>query len=238
MVIGTEKLGVLVSDDNGKHFRASNDGFYHRQIVALALDPAQSGRILAVLANAPDPILATQDGGRTWSPLGPGLGTGNLRHVYASPDGWWASLGRGGLVHRMPLYAAAFMVFMLASIGLPGTSGFVGEFLSLLGVFKVNTWVAALGATGTILGAAYMLWLYRRVIFGELTKPDLMAILDLSPREVAVFVPLVAVVLWMGVYPVSFLSPMHATIAHVIGQYDAAVAAAGGAHPVLAALPQ
>lgn len=98
VVIGTEKLGVLVSDDNGKHFRASNDGFYHRQIVALALDPAQSGRILAVLANAPDPILATQDGGRTWSPLGPGLGTGNLRHVYASPDGWWASLGRGGLV--------------------------------------------------------------------------------------------------------------------------------------------
>jgi NADH-quinone oxidoreductase subunit M len=144
----------------------------------------------------------------------------------------------GGLVHRMPLYAAAFMLFMLASIGLPGTSGFVGEFLSLLGVFRVNTWVAALGAVGTILGAAYMLWLYRRVIFGALTKPDLMAILDLSPREVAVFVPLVAVVLWMGVYPVSFLSPMHATISHVIGQYSAAVAAAGNAQPLLAALPQ
>ncbi|MFI4988195.1 MAG: NADH-quinone oxidoreductase subunit M, partial [Alphaproteobacteria bacterium] len=134
----------------------------------------------------------------------------------------------GGLVHRMPLYAAVFMLFTLASVGLPGTSGFVGEFLSLLGVFHVNTWVAALGSTGMILGAAYMLWLYRRVIFGELTKPDLMAILDLSPREVAVFAPLVAVVLWMGVYPVSFLSPMHASISHVIGQYSAAVAAAGG----------
>ncbi|HUI17483.1 MAG TPA: proton-conducting transporter membrane subunit, partial [Alphaproteobacteria bacterium] len=144
----------------------------------------------------------------------------------------------GGLVHNMPKYAFCFMVFTLASVGLPGTSGFVGEFLSLLGVFRVNTWVAALGAVGTILGAAYMLWLYRRVIFGELTKPDLMAILDLSPREVAVFLPLVAVVLWMGVYPISFLSPMHASISHVIGQYSAAVAAAGTAHPLLAALPQ
>ena len=91
VVIGTEKLGVLVSDDNGKHFRASNDGFYHRQIVALALDPARSGRVLAVSANAPDPILATEDGWKTRALLGPGLGTGNLRHVYASPDGWWAS---------------------------------------------------------------------------------------------------------------------------------------------------
>jgi len=150
----------------------------------------------------------------------------------------------GGLVHRMPLYAAAFMLFMLASVGLPGTSGFVGEFLSLLGVFRVNTWVAALGTTGTILGVAYMLWLYRRVIFGELTKPELMAILDLSPREVAVFLPLGVTVLWMGVYPISFLTPMHATIAHVIGQYSAAVAAeaapaaGGGVHPLLAALPQ
>ncbi|MGO8865235.1 MAG: NADH-quinone oxidoreductase subunit M [Alphaproteobacteria bacterium] len=144
----------------------------------------------------------------------------------------------GGLVHRMPVYAAVFMLFMLASVGLPGTSGFVGEFLSLLGVFRVNTWVAALGTTGMILGVAYMLWLYRRVIFGELTKPELMAILDLSPREVAVFAPLVAVVLWMGVYPVSFLAPMHASIDHVLGQYSAAVAAADGAHPILAALPR
>jgi NADH-quinone oxidoreductase subunit M len=132
----------------------------------------------------------------------------------------------GGLVHRMPLYAAAFMLFMLASVGLPGTSGFVGEFLALLGVFHVNTWVASLGATGMILGVAYMLWLYRRVIFGTLTKPELQNILDLSPREVAVFAPIAVVVLWMGVYPVSFLDPLHATIGHVIGQYKAAVASA------------
>ena len=118
VVIGTEKLGVLVSDDNGKHFRASNDGFYHRQIVALALDPAHSGRVLAVLANAPDPILATEDGGRTWAPLGPGLGTGNLRHVYASPDGWWASLGRGGLVR----YNAAHSLWMPAGRLTPDTA--------------------------------------------------------------------------------------------------------------------
>ncbi len=133
----------------------------------------------------------------------------------------------GGLVHRMPLYAAAFMLFMLASVGLPGTSGFVGEFMALLGTFRVSTWTAALGATGMILGIAYMTWLYRRVIFGQLTKPELQSILDLSPREVAVFAPIAVVVLWMGVYPTSFLDPMHATIGHVIGQYKAAVAAAG-----------
>ena len=86
----------------------------------------------------------------------------------------------GGLVHRMPRYAFVFMLFTLATVGLPGTSGFVGEFLVLLGAFQVNTWVAFLAATGMILGAAYMLWLYRRVIFGELTKDSLKAILDLN----------------------------------------------------------
>jgi NADH-quinone oxidoreductase subunit M len=143
----------------------------------------------------------------------------------------------GGLVHRMPLYAAAFMLFMLASVGLPGTSGFVGEFLSLLGVFKTNTWVAALGSTGMILGAAYMLWLYRRVIFGELTKAELKSILDLSPREVLVFAPLAVVVLWMGVYPTSFLDPMHVTISHVISQYKAAIASSGGTTMLASLLP-
>ena len=98
MVIGTERLGVLVSDDGGQHFRAANDGFFHRQIVALALDPARPGRVLAVLANAPEPVLATEDGGHTWAPLGPGLNTEGLRRVYASPDGWWAVLERGGLM--------------------------------------------------------------------------------------------------------------------------------------------
>jgi len=134
----------------------------------------------------------------------------------------------GGLVHRMPLYAFAFMVFMLASVGVPGTSGFVGEFLSLLGVFKVNTWVASLGATGMILGVAYMLWLYRRVIFGMLTKPELKDILDLSPRELAVFTPLLIAVFLMGIYPNAFLDPMHASIDHIIGQYKAALDASGG----------
>ncbi len=98
VVMGTERLGVLVSDDGGQHFRAANDGFFHRQIVALALDRERPERVLAVLANAPEPILATEDGGRTWAPLGPGLRAQGLRRVYALPDGWWAALGNGGLV--------------------------------------------------------------------------------------------------------------------------------------------
>ena len=107
----------------------------------------------------------------------------------------------GGLVHRMPVYAAVFMVFMLGSVGLPGTSGFVGEFLVLVGAFQVNTWLALLAATGIVLGAAYMLYLYRRVIFGALTKEDLKTMTDLSRREIAVFAPLVAATLWMGIWP-------------------------------------
>lgn len=98
LVIGTERLGVVVSDDGGQHFHAANDGFFHRQIVGLALDRERPGRVLAVLANAPEPVLVTDDGGRTWAPLGPGLKTGDLRRVYASPDGWWAALKRGGLM--------------------------------------------------------------------------------------------------------------------------------------------
>jgi len=98
VVIGTERLGVLVSDDGGANFRASNRGFNHRQIIALALDKARPGRVLAVLANAPEPILATEDNGQTWAPLGPGLKTEGLKRVYASPDGWWAALERGGLM--------------------------------------------------------------------------------------------------------------------------------------------
>ena len=110
----------------------------------------------------------------------------------------------GGLADRMPLYALTFMIFTLASIGLPGTSGFVGEFLVIVGALQVNFWLALLGAMGMILGVAYMLYLYRRVIFGRLTKEDLRAILDLSPREIAVFVPLILLTLWMGIYPSSF----------------------------------
>jgi NADH-quinone oxidoreductase subunit M len=129
----------------------------------------------------------------------------------------------GGLVHRMPRYAFVFMFFTLASVGLPGLSGFVGEFLVLLGTFKANTWVAFLAATGLILGAAYALWLYRKVIFGELTKDSLKAILDMNTREVAVFLPLVLIVLWMGIYPNSFLDPMAPAVDKLIGDYNAAL---------------
>ena len=128
----------------------------------------------------------------------------------------------GGLVHRMPAYAAVFMLFTLAAIGLPGTGGFVGELLVLVGIFQVNTWVAALAALGVILGAAYMLWLYRRVIFGALTKDDLKAILDLDRREIAIFVPLIFAVLWMGIYPNSFLDVMHASVDNLIAQAQVA----------------
>ena len=131
----------------------------------------------------------------------------------------------GGLVHRMPFYALIFMVFMLASVGLPGTSGFVGEFLILIGTFQVNSWVALLGATGVIIGAAYMLYLYRRVIFGELTKEDLKKILDVSPREIAVFAPLILIVFFMGIYPIPFLDVMHSSVENLIERYHSALAA-------------
>ena len=107
----------------------------------------------------------------------------------------------GGLVNRMPWYAFAFMVFTMANVGLPGTSGFVGEFLTLIGVFQVNTWVAVLATTGVILSACYALWLYRRVIFGTLEKPSLAGILDLSLREKVILVPLIALTILFGVYP-------------------------------------
>ncbi|MDE0718596.1 MAG: NADH-quinone oxidoreductase subunit M [Rhodospirillaceae bacterium] len=127
----------------------------------------------------------------------------------------------GGLVHRMPRYAAVFMVFTLASVGLPGTSGFIGEFLVLFGVFQVNVWAAALAATGVILGAAYMLWLYRRIIFGELVKPDLMRMKDLHPREVAIFAPLVILVLWMGIWPEPFLDVFDASVKNLLTSFKA-----------------
>jgi NADH-quinone oxidoreductase subunit M len=129
----------------------------------------------------------------------------------------------GGLVNNMPRYAFAFMIFTLASVGLPGTSGFIGEFLVMVGVFKASTWVAFLITTGIILGAAYMLWLYRRVIFGKLEKDDVKAMLDLSPREVAIFLPLILIVLWMGIYPASFTSITGPTIDQLIANYEIAV---------------
>ncbi|RWK62597.1 NADH-quinone oxidoreductase subunit M [Mesorhizobium sp.] len=107
----------------------------------------------------------------------------------------------GGLVNNMPKYATVFMIFTMANVGLPGTSGFVGEFLTMLGVFRVNTWVAFFAATGVILSAAYALWLYRRVIFGALTKDSLKGLLDLSTREKVIIYPLAALVIFFGVYP-------------------------------------
>ena len=128
----------------------------------------------------------------------------------------------GGLVNNMPRYATIFMLFMLASVGLPGTSGFVGEFLVLLGVYQVSTLTTFLAATGLVLGAAYMLYLYKRVVFGQLTKADVKAMTDVSCREVAVFVPLIGLVLWMGIYPSSFINPMAPALEKVIARYDAA----------------
>jgi NADH-quinone oxidoreductase subunit M len=133
----------------------------------------------------------------------------------------------GGLVQRMPAYAFVFMVFALAAIGLPGTSGFVGEFLILLGTFKVSTLECTLAATAFFLGPAYMLYLYRRVIFGTITRADLRGILDLSPRETAIFAPLVLLVLWMGFYPSSFLHPIQASVDHLVQQVNIATGAAG-----------
>lgn len=133
----------------------------------------------------------------------------------------------GGLVHRMPVYALTFMIFMLASVGLPGTGGFIGEFLVLVGAFQANAWVAALTATGLILGAVYMLYLYRRIIFGELTKESLKKIKDMSGREIAVFAPLVIVTIWMGIYPVSFLDFMHASVDNLVSNVQLALEQSG-----------
>jgi len=132
----------------------------------------------------------------------------------------------GGLVERMPKFAFVFMVFMLGSVGLPGTSGFVGEFLVLLGAFQDNTWVAMFAATGVILGAAYMLYLYRRVVFGKLEKDYLKTIMDLEPREIAIFAPLVVLVLWMGIWPDPFLRVFDASVSNLLANYQSALAAA------------
>jgi len=126
-------------------------------------------------------------------------------------------------------------VITLASIGLPATSGFVGEFLIFVGVFQVNTWVAMLGLTGVILGAAYMLWLYRRVIFGELTKENLKSITDLKMREIGFFAPLVVLVLFMGIYPKPFLDVLHVSVENLVAQTQ--MARTGGADVVADLLP-
>jgi NADH-quinone oxidoreductase subunit M len=122
----------------------------------------------------------------------------------------------GGLVNNMPKYATVFLIFTMANVGLPGTSGFVGEFLTLLGIFKVNTWVALFATTGVVLSAAYALWLYRKVIFGALTKESLKGLLDLSPREKAVIYPLVVLTIFFGVYPAPVLDATSASVQALI----------------------
>jgi NADH-quinone oxidoreductase subunit M len=129
----------------------------------------------------------------------------------------------GGLADRMPSYAFVFMLFTMASVGLPGTAGFVGEFLVIVGALQVSFWLALLGGAGMILGAAYMLFLYRRVIFGRITRDDLRNILDLSPREWAVFAPLIVLTLWMGIYPSSFTNFWDASVAGMVKHHIAAL---------------
>ena len=132
----------------------------------------------------------------------------------------------GGLVNNMPKYAAAFMVFTMANVGLPGTSGFIGEFLTLVGVFRVNTWVAIFATTGVILSAAYALWLYRRVIFGALEKEKLKGLLDLSPREQLILYPLIALTILFGVYPAPVFDATAASVDLLVNNYTAAIQAA------------
>ncbi|RYC17634.1 MULTISPECIES: NADH-quinone oxidoreductase subunit M [Ciceribacter] len=132
----------------------------------------------------------------------------------------------GGLVNNMPKYAVAFMVFTMANVGLPGTSGFIGEFLTLIGVFRANTWVALFAATGVILSAAYALWLYRRVVFGALEKESLKAMLDLSLREKLILYPLIALTIFFGVYPAPIFDATAASVELLVNNYSAALQAA------------
>src|SRR5258708_6422431 len=132
----------------------------------------------------------------------------------------------GGLVNRMPIYAGFFMVFTLANVGLPGTSGFVGEFLTLLAAFRFNTWLAIIGTTSVVLSAAYALWLYGRMIFGSLDKPSLKAILDLTPREIAFMAPLVVITIALGLYPKPIFDVTRVSVAHLVELHHQGVAAA------------
>ncbi|MCA3454426.1 MAG: NADH-quinone oxidoreductase subunit M [Rhodobacter sp.] len=131
----------------------------------------------------------------------------------------------GGLVNRMPAYALVFMFFTMANVGLPGTLGFIGEFLTLAGIFQVNTWVAAVATSGVILSAAYALWLYRRVVFGDLIKESLRSITDMSAREKAIFAPLIAMTLLLGIYPSLVTDITGPTVASLVTGYQAALPA-------------
>jgi NADH-quinone oxidoreductase subunit M len=139
----------------------------------------------------------------------------------------------GGLVNNMPKYAVVFMIFTMANVGLPGTSGFVGEFLTLLGVFRVNTWVALFAATGVVLSAAYALWLYRKVIFGVLSKESLKGLLDLSTREKVVIYPLVVLVIFFGVYPAPILDATTASVQALVNNVTVSLDAVPQPQPAI-----
>ncbi|MEZ5674829.1 NADH dehydrogenase subunit M [Thalassovita litoralis] len=130
----------------------------------------------------------------------------------------------GGLVNRMPAYALIFMFFTMANVGLPGTSGFIGEFLTLMGIFQANTWVAAVATSGVILSAAYALWLYRRVVFGDLIKESLKTITDMTAREKAIFAPLVFMTLLLGIYPALVTDIIGPSVEALVHNYDMALA--------------
>ena len=135
----------------------------------------------------------------------------------------------GGLVNRMPAYALIFMLFTMANVGLPGTSGFVGEFLTLVGIFQANTWVAAVATSGAILSAGYALWLYRRVVFGDLIKESLRTITDMTRRERAIFAPLVVMTILLGVYPALVTDIIGPSVEALVSNYQTALAASGDA---------
>ena len=138
----------------------------------------------------------------------------------------------GGLVNRMPAYALIFMLFTMANVGLPGTSGFIGEFLTLMGVFQKNTWVAMFATTGVILSAAYALWLYRRVVMGDLIKESLKMISDVTPRERAIFAPLIFMTILLGIYPSLVTDMIGPSVGALISQYDTALLDSGVATAV------
>jgi NADH-quinone oxidoreductase subunit M len=142
----------------------------------------------------------------------------------------------GGVSTNMPRYAFLFLLFTMASVGLPGLSNFVGEFLSMMGTYQASTIAAVIMTTGIITGAAYMLYLYRRVAYGPLDKPDVAAMTDLSARELVLLVPLALVTIWMGVYPESFMAPMRKDVGFVLSRTDRAWKG-GDSKPVMGAHP-
>jgi NADH-quinone oxidoreductase subunit M len=126
----------------------------------------------------------------------------------------------GGLVNIMPKYALVFMIFALAALGLPGTSGFVGEFLVLVGTFQVNIFVAVLASLGVVLAAAYMLWLYKRVIFGKMASPEIKEMADLNKTEIYVFASLVFLTLFFGIYPEPLFNTIDISVNNLIDNYQ------------------